>query len=82
MQYTKEELILIIQYKAKELGKIPTKRDIKQQTPIKKIFGSWNNALAAIWFEHLNQRTLQQKQLSRYFICGFVRIIESRQQMI
>ncbi|MEC5240764.1 hypothetical protein MKX66_28230 [Bacillus sp. FSL R9-9530] len=67
MQYTKEELILIIQYKAKELGKIPTKRDIKQQTPIKKIFGSWNHALAAAGFEHLNQRTFTAEAIIEIF---------------
>ncbi|MGE6592932.1 homing endonuclease associated repeat-containing protein [Bacillus mycoides] len=67
MQYTKEALILIIQYKAKELGKIPTKRDIKQQTPIKKIFGSWNNALAAAGFEHLKQRTFTAESIIEIF---------------
>ncbi|PEB54591.1 hypothetical protein COO03_04950 [Bacillus sp. AFS098217] len=67
MQYTKSELIKIIQEKAKELGRIPTRREISQQTPIRKTFGSWNNALTAAGYEKVNQRTLSAAKISELF---------------
>lgn len=67
LQYKKSELIKIIQDKSKELGRIPTRREISQQTPIRKIFGSWNNALTACGYEKVNQRTLSPEDISELF---------------
>lgn len=44
-KYTDEQLIKIIQDKAKELGRPPRKREVKQHFVIMKRFGSWNKAL-------------------------------------
>ncbi|MCY9308676.1 hypothetical protein MOF23_06765 [Bacillus inaquosorum] len=45
--YTKEELIEILQQKAKELGRSPMQKEIKQFDAIKRNFGNLNNALLA-----------------------------------
>lgn len=49
-KYSDEDLIKIIQNKAKELGRTPTRRDVKQFDVISKRFGSWNNALVKAGF--------------------------------
>lgn len=50
-KYSDEDLIDIIQDKAKELGRVPTRRDVKQFYTISKRFGSWNNALRLAGFD-------------------------------
>ncbi|UNL92004.1 hypothetical protein IE382_23005 (plasmid) [Bacillus subtilis] len=45
--YTKEELIEILQQKAKELGRSPMQKEIKQFDAVKRHFGNLNNALMA-----------------------------------
>lgn len=47
LSYTKEELIAIIQERAKELDRTPRMHDIKQRTLICKVFGSWEKGLNA-----------------------------------
>ncbi|PFJ23928.1 homing endonuclease associated repeat-containing protein [Bacillus cereus] len=47
IEYTKEELIEIIQQKARELDRTPKSTEIKQVTLICRKFGSWNKALEA-----------------------------------
>ena len=49
-KYTDEDLIKIIQDKAKELGRVPRRRDIRQYDAIAKRFGGWNNALIKAGF--------------------------------
>lgn len=46
-RYNRQELILIIQYKAEELGRAPTAVEMKDPTSsaYSNRFGSWNNAL-------------------------------------
>ncbi len=44
-KYTDDDLIKIIQEKYKELGRVPRRREIKQNGVIRTRFGSWNNAL-------------------------------------
>lgn len=49
-KYSDDDLIRIIQDKAKELGRVPRRRDVKQFDVIAKRFGSWNNALIKAGF--------------------------------
>ncbi len=42
-----KELIEIIKQMAKELQRIPTRREMKKSSACQKIFGSWNNAIIA-----------------------------------
>ena len=44
-KYTNEDLIKILKDKAKELGRTPTKREVKQEDTIRRRFGSFNNGL-------------------------------------
>lgn len=46
-RYTKEELIETLQQKAKELGRPPKQKDVKQYGTIVRQFGSFNNGLEA-----------------------------------
>lgn len=48
-RYTRQELILIIQHKAEELGRSPTAAEMKKpcSSAYSNRFGSWNNALRA-----------------------------------
>lgn len=46
-RYTKEELIKILQKKAKELGRSPKQKEVKQSETIKRVFGSFNKGLEA-----------------------------------
>lgn len=46
-KYTKEELISILQHKAKELGRPPKKMEVPEFREIKTMLGPWNTALRA-----------------------------------
>lgn len=48
-RYTQQELIMIIQHKAEELGRSPTAAEMKNpcSSAYSNRFGSWNNALRA-----------------------------------
>ncbi|OCB97900.1 hypothetical protein SRCM101294_00818 [Bacillus amyloliquefaciens] len=46
-KYTDEDLIEILQQKAKELGRLPKAREVKQWLTIRKHFGSFNKGLEA-----------------------------------
>ncbi|MFB7351122.1 homing endonuclease associated repeat-containing protein [Bacillus thuringiensis] len=52
--YTKEELIEIIQEKARELHRAPKSTEIKQSTSIYRKFGSWNKVLEAAGLSNEN----------------------------
>lgn len=48
--YTDEELLNLIKEKAKELGRVPRCREMKEKSTIEKRFGTWNKALGKAGF--------------------------------
>ncbi|MCY9186657.1 homing endonuclease associated repeat-containing protein [Bacillus halotolerans] len=63
--YTKEELIKILQSRAKELGRTPTQREVKQAGIIQKHFGSFNKGLEAAELP-TNKKDQTEEELIEY----------------
>ncbi|MCT6684578.1 hypothetical protein N0B21_20570 [Bacillus velezensis] len=63
--YTKEELIEILQHKAKKLGRTPTQREVKQAGIIQKHFGSFNKGLEAAGLP-TNKKDQTEEELIEY----------------
>ncbi|WP_413789133.1 homing endonuclease associated repeat-containing protein, partial [Bacillus velezensis] len=61
--YTKENLIEILQQKAKELGRPPKQREVKQSGAIIKSFGSFNAGLKAAGLTLVNKREYTSEDL-------------------
>ena len=63
--YSNEELILILQQKAEELGRTPRTRDMKRPSAstFYDAFGSWNNALRSAGLKTNSRRKYNDKEL-------------------
>ncbi|KRT87143.1 MULTISPECIES: homing endonuclease associated repeat-containing protein [Bacillus] len=62
-EYTEEELIDILQNKAKELGRPPKKREVRQWSAIVKHFGSFNKGLEAAGLTPRKRREYTEEEL-------------------
>lgn len=64
---TREDYILMIQQKTKELGHFPKKSDFDNETVsmIKSFFGPWPRALEAAGVKEPNVRRMEQKREKR-----------------
>lgn len=75
-QWTKEELIVILQRKAEELGHTPQRREldadktIPSHTTFKKIFGSWKNAIKAAGLQLTKRTPRSGRQWTDASVCN------------
>lgn len=67
-KYSNTDLIKIIQDKAKEIGRTPKRREIKQFDAIKKRFGSFNNGLIKAGLRPLKQCNLTKEDYKNIII--------------
>ncbi|MBS4161480.1 hypothetical protein GWP49_30875, partial [Klebsiella pneumoniae] len=61
--YTKEELIEILQQRSKELGRSPKKEEVKQDQTIRRNFGSFNKGLEAAGLTPGKRREYTEEEL-------------------
>jgi len=63
-EYSNEEIISLIQEKSKELGKTPTRRDLKNIGDLASYrFGTWNNALKMAKLEQNEKKNYTREEL-------------------